>query len=256
MTTRVVNKSQARLANVLIFDVETTGLEPPEAEVIEVGAILWNIKSRRHLECYSSLFPRTPPNVGNPAEPFNGISACALEAADIAQMDREIGWAMVNAMAEKAQAIVAHSAPFDRKFTEHALGGEVLPMLDRPWICTLEDVLWPMIDRDGLGKAGSGSLIRLALAHGVAVTSAHRSIHDCLLLVRLFEAVDDIDRRLEEALVRASRPKATFIAQTTFEERDVVKANGFHWSGEYWHRYMAVEDAAKLPFTVVEMSGV
>jgi DNA polymerase-3 subunit epsilon len=94
--------------------------------------------------------------------------------------------------------------------------------------------------------------VSIALAHGVAVTSAHRAINDCLLLARLLERVDeDVDDLLHLALQRASRPKAEFIARTAYKDKDLVKAAGFHWNGTVWSRYMAVEDAEKLPFDVV-----
>jgi DNA polymerase-3 subunit epsilon len=228
---------------VAIFDVETTGLSPPEARIIELGCVLWSVEERGILSCYTALLS----SPDNPAEQWNGISPALLRKA----ADREIAWAIVDDLANCADAVVAHSAVFDRKFVQAERSHT--PLLDLSWICTLEDVHWPKLEHGG--NPGSGSLVRTALAHGVAIVSAHRSIHDCLLLARLFEAVDDIDERLEVGLERARRPKDTFIAQTEYEQKDLVKAHGFHYNGEFWSRYMACEDAAKLPFTVVAMGG-
>ena len=232
-----------RMGNVLVLDVETTGLEPPEAKVIEIGAVLWNIKHRAILECYSALIPYPE----NPAEPFNAISVALLSE----QPDRpEWVIAHIEDMAERCDAVVAHSAQFDKKFC----AAMPIPKLDElPWICTLEDVEWPKAAKLTLGRAGSGSLVRLAINHGVAVTNAHRSIHDCLLLVRLFETVADIDERLEEGLKHAQLPKASFVATVPFEKNNEVKQAGFHWDREkeIWHRHMAIEDAEALSFTVV-----
>lgn len=238
------------MRNILVLDSETTGLEPPEDEVIEIGCVLWNIRTRSILESYSALVPRTPPNRGNPAEPFNGISAAVLD--EVVSTDRSLVWSIVEDMARRADAVVAHSAAFDRKFVEHARAGEVEHLLRLPWICTLEDVVWPMTPPSSLGQAGSGSLVKLALGHGVAVVSAHRAIHDCLLIVRVLEQVEDVDQRLEEALIRSQRPKDTFVAMVERERNNELKVLGFHWERDkgYWWRHCAVEDAEKFPFEV------
>lgn len=236
------------MRNVLIFDTETTGLEPPEAETIELGAVLWNLREYSIVECYTTVIARTPPNIGNPAEPFNGIKSGLLKEA---VTPRDVAWSRFADVASNADAVVAHSASFDRKFCD-AEAHEGHPMRSMPWICTLEDVDWPCVTRLALGRAGSGSLVRLALAHGVAVVSAHRSIHDCLLLARLFESIENMSDRLEAALVRSQRPKDTFIAMVPREFNDELKVAGFHWDGarRVWWRYMAVEDADKLAFPV------
>lgn len=233
------------IQNVLITDCETTGLEPPEARVIEIGAVLWNVELRAIVDCHTALIF----NQTNDAEPFNGISPKLLHGSG----DEDITWAIVEDMAARADAVIAHSAAFDRKFVEAARLGEVEHLLRLPWICTLEDVDWPNVRRPELGRAGSGSLIRLALSHGVAVTSAHRSIHDCLLLARIFEAVPDVAERLEVGLERAMRPKANFIAMVPMENNSEVKLAGFHWDRdrEVWHRYCAIEDAEQFGFDVV-----
>lgn len=231
------------MKNVLILDCETTGLQPPEAVTIEIGCILWNIEHHSILECYSALIPHHE----NPAEPYNGISVGLL-----GEVPNRPAWniAHVNDMAERADAVIAHSATFDKKFCDAI---PIPKLTNMPWICTLEDVEWPKATKLSLGRAGSGSLVRLALMHGVAVTSAHRSIHDCLLLTRLFEAVPDIDERLEAGLIHAQLPKASFVATVPYERNAEVKLAGFHWDGDkqIWHRYMAVDDAEELAFPVV-----
>lgn len=104
-------------------------------------------------------------------------------------------------------------------------------------------MVWPKV-------GGGESLVVTDLAHGVAVTSAHRAIHDCLLLARLFEAVTDIDERLAIALARSRQPKARFVSLAPFAQKEVVKEHGFKWDGaaKEWWRVMPIQDAANLPF--------
>jgi DNA polymerase-3 subunit epsilon len=226
------------MKNVLIFDVETSGLDRDSDEVIEVGYVLWSVEHGTIVECYSSLL------IGdsNAAEPFNAIRPEALSVGG----DPEIAWTIVGQVSQQADLVLAHQADFDRAFVMREAGRyEGAAELSRlPFVCTIEDFLWPV-------ASASKSLVSIALAHGVAVTSAHRAVNDCLLLARLLERVDHVDDLLHLALQRASRPKAEFIARTPYQQKDLVKAAGFHYNGTVWSRYMAVEDAEKLPFEVV-----
>lgn len=222
--------------NVLVFDVETSGLEPRRDAIIEVGCVLWSVEHRSMLEVYSAILPGTT----NAAQPFNGISPELLGAAGT----WEIPWAIVDQIAQRADCVAAHSAIFDRRFVENnprLPAGDRDYLIELPWLCTIEDFEWPV-------PVARKSLINVALAHGVALTAAHRAVNDCLLLTRLFERIDDVDERLDAALVKARRPKAEFIALTSYDEKEIVKAAGFHWDGSVWHRYLAIEDAEKLPF--------
>ena len=43
--------------SLLILDVETTGLEPPQAELCEIGAVLFSVPQRSILQQLSFLLP-------------------------------------------------------------------------------------------------------------------------------------------------------------------------------------------------------
>lgn len=231
------------MKRVLILDCETTGLDREKDRVIEVGCILWDVEHRSMVEVYSALLPAQE----NPAEQVNGIPTALLRRVVPSPV-----WDRLGDLAAEADAICAHQADFDRAF--------VLPRmpeyfqrpchaLKAPWLCTREDMTWP--------KAGTGeSLIATALAHGVAVTSAHRAIHDCLLIARLFEAVPDIGERLKAAYEHAKLPKVRLVSLAPFEEKDIVKDHGFKWDPQRreWWRVMAVQDSLLLPFKVRQVA--
>ncbi len=233
------------MKNVLILDLETSGLDREHDEVIELGYVLWSVEHRSMVECYSAVLL----GEGNAAEIFNAIPPGVRAFGT----DPEIAWTIAGHAAQQADIVLAHQADFDRAFVwraassfESSMPYEGAADLLRPtWVCTLEDMVWPV-------TSAYHSLVAIALAHGVAVTSAHRAINDCLLLARLLERLgDEADDRLHLALQRASRPKAEFIARTAYKDKDLVKSAGFHWDGTVWSRYMAVEDAEKLSFEVV-----
>lgn len=225
------------MRTVCILDLETTGVDRENDQILEVGYVLWSVEHCTILEVYSGLLPAA----ANPAQEVNGIPQAALPVEPWDDV-----WEHVSGAIVRSDAVAAHQCDFDRAFV-----ARVRPELAeaRPWICTREDMRWP---RNGTGE----SLIATALAHGVAVVAAHRAVNDCLTLARLFEAVPDIDQRLHAALKHALLPKVRLVSLAPYEEREIVKANGFKWdpNRREWWRVMAVEDARGLPFKTREVA--
>ena len=119
----------------LLVDVETTGLEPPRAELCEIGAVLFSTAHRAVIQQLSFLLPVTV----NDAEAINGIDpSLTLQSAPTAE-PRALFFSLV----AQADALVAHNAAFDRPWIEgfFALNGQPAPTT--PWICTCEDIDWP-----------------------------------------------------------------------------------------------------------------
>lgn len=228
------------MKRVLLLDTETTGTDEGAA-CVEVAVALFSVPHATVLRSFSSLISHPT----NEAEAINGISVDVLAEAPLSAAV----WALVNALAREAEAIVSHGAEFDRRFVpEHVAPG-------LPWICTLEDVLWPRARRPG------ESLVALALAHGLGVGSAHRAMADVDLLARLLGRVKELGGDVGGMLARGLRPKARFaVADRRFDpaRNELAKAHGFAWdrpaAPKQWSRAMAREDAAALPFEVVEVA--
>jgi DNA polymerase-3 subunit epsilon len=216
-----------------IIDTETQGLDPSKDACIEVACVLYDIEHAAPIESYASLIRAK----GNAAEAVNRIAPGLLESAPA-----DVGvWSVVRAMIERADVVIAHRASFDRSF----LPAELREL--RPFCCSKFDIEWPH------GKLGD-HLVHLALAHGVGVMEAHRALTDCETIVRLFQRVAAMGTDVPAMLARAMRPKVTVIAQVSYDDREKAKSAGFAWdaSGKFWHRSMAREDVAALPFTTRE----
>lgn len=217
----------------LILDTETSGLEDG-APVIEVGAILYSVDSQCSLQELSTLLPAQE----NAAESVNRIKPKALqEMYDIGSV---LALEHIFRMSKKADCYVAHNADFDSK----RLFGNTnfLPLASLPWLCTMADFKWPQATKE------QGSLINIALDHGIGVASAHRALTDCRLIAALFDRMEDLPAMFQTAM----RPKALFQALVPFERKDEAKAAGFKWNGadKTWTRQMAIEDAGALSFPV------
>lgn len=173
----------------LIIDTETSGLED-SSELIEVGAILYSIENQCSLQELATLLPAD----ANEAEVINRIKPSALR--EMVETGSFHAREMLTGMSKKADVYVAHNAEFDSK---RIMGDtSFLSLASLPWLCTMSDFKWPLATRE------SGSLINLALDHGIGVASAHRALTDCRLIAALFDRMDDLPGMFRVAM-RPSR---------------------------------------------------
>lgn len=229
--------------NIIILDLETTGLDPKADRIIEVGCILYSVDHATPISSFASLVN----GKDNAAEATNQIPGAVLATSP--SIDHALGrvadlveWAEI----EGPAAFVAHRADFDRGFLEEAHPDLAARL---PWICSKFDVEWPS------SRVGA-SCVEMALAHGVPVVKAHRALTDCDLIASTLTAVAKT-HDLAAILERAMRPKAKFVSLAPFEEKEVVKAAGFQWDGavKEWSRRMAIADASQLPFAVRQVTA-
>ncbi|MEX1316438.1 MAG: 3'-5' exonuclease [Synechococcaceae cyanobacterium] len=220
-------------ATLLILDTETTALDPSQGRCIEVGAILFAVAERAVLSQVSFLLPVD----ANPAEPINGIPAVVSRLPQPWQA----GLQCFTAMLEAAEAVLAHNAAFDRQW----FGIEPLPVVAKPWICSMDDIRWPA----ELHLRAAPSVRDLALAHGVPVWAAHRALTDCIYLAQVLERCRDLEGLLQSAL----QPRHTYRALVSYAERHKAREAGFRWNDPVagaWSRRLTDAEVRDLPFRV------
>lgn len=216
--------------NVLIIDTETTGLDPDKgAELIEIGAILYNVEQRAILAQVSTLLPIKV--IGQ--EEAHGISFEMANSVPFPVQSAALN--LLSNMALNADYAVAHNADFDKQFSPKCI--------DIPWLCTYEDFSFPTHKKQ--------NLVSLALAHGIAVKSAHRALNDCSLIAEIFTKRDDLEALIEAAIIRAKSPKVWVRALVSFDDKDKAKAANFKWMGTTtrdWRKQMKECDLGTLEF--------
>tara|TARA_B100000579_G_scaffold431100_1_gene445620 strand:- start:380 stop:1225 length:846 start_codon:yes stop_codon:yes gene_type:complete len=229
-------KTKPHLRNILILDTETTGLDNESDDCLEVGSILFNVKSRSVLAQQSFLLPVEI----NDAEKINNIPA------EITRLPQPLSEAIkyFESLVHMSDVIVAHNAEFDMKW----FGIKKLPQIEKQWICSMDDITWPSEKQ----LKSRPSVRDLALAYGVPVWSAHRALTDCIYLAEVFKRCLE----LEKLLNRALEPKVLFRADISYEERYLAKKAGFRWNDAVkgaWSRKMSLRDSKKLEFPVREI---
>ncbi len=173
------------IENVLIVDTETTGLDPNKgAKLIELAAILYNVKHRTILQQFSTLMPCDE----NPVENINNISAESTRV----KMPMTLIVPLLSQLADHAQAWVAHNADFDKKFINTIDPQPPQRFTERRWICTKADFRWPV-------QLYRTRLQDVCTAMGVAYVDAHRALADCDFIAKCFSKVADLEARLMSA---------------------------------------------------------
>jgi DNA polymerase-3 subunit epsilon len=169
------------IKNILIVDVETTGLNPDKDDLIEVGALLFNLEHKVVLQTWSTLLYCE----NNPVQHINNINplwthSLCLNNAFIASFQH---------LVDAADCIVAHNAQFDKGFLLHPeiIFACFIPV-EKPWVCTRNDFPWPV-------NLTGRKLQDVCRAMGVPYINAHRSLADCQFLVDCFVKIPDLQER-------------------------------------------------------------
>ena len=217
----------------LILDTETTGLSSLQGQCIEVGAIHFHVSHRAVLTQVSFLMPCA----ANAAEAINGIPAAVTRL----EQPWQEALACFRSMVGASDVLVAHNAAFDRQW----FGLGPLPLLDRPWICSMEDIRWPAERQLRI----TPSVRDLALAYGVPVWAAHRALTDCIYLAQVFERCADLEALLQAAL----EPRSLYRAELAYAERHRAREAGFRWNEAVpraWSRRLSRREVEALAFPV------
>ncbi|TSK08150.1 MAG: DNA polymerase III subunit epsilon [Geobacter sp.] len=238
----------ARVA--LCLDTETTGLDFRRDRIIELGVVAFEYDAEtgeiyRITDRYSGFedpgFP-IPPEV----QEITGIS-------DEMVRGQAFDDAFMNALAAKADLVIAHNAAFDRKFVESRYPAYA----KLPWACTVSQIDW------GSERLSSRTLEFLLFKTGSLTINAHRALDDAegvlgLLLERLPVTGASIFMTL---LKRAHEiTSRIFAVSAPFDKKDVLKERGYRWSDgsqggnkAWWRDVPADEEHEELAYLAREI---
>lgn len=168
---------QLGLATFVAVDVETTGVDPAEDQIIQLGAV--RLEGGRVAGRFVALVDPGRP-VPFAVERLTGISTDMLRGMPPI---KEALPAFRDFVGEGP--VVAHNAPFDTAFLDRALGDDAFPLLPRPIYDTLD------LARIVLPTLGSHRLETLAPLLDILVARHHDASADAeaagLLFARLLE---------------------------------------------------------------------
>jgi DNA polymerase III subunit epsilon len=221
----------------ILIDVETTGLNTAQDEIIELAMVKFEYLADDRIAKITEVFSSFN-------EPSNPVPAEITELTGITDemvSGHRIDPDAVSAFASDAVIIVAHNASFDRKFVER-----YWPVFERKsWACSATEVEWRKLGFDG-------SRLGYLLAGFGLFHQAHRAIDDCHALIEILSAnVPKLNQSAFAVLLERARRKTVRIwaEQSPFELKDALKKRGYKWSdgadGRLRSWYIDVDDARK-----------
>jgi DNA polymerase-3 subunit epsilon len=197
----------------LIVDLETTGLNPNENRIIEIGLLEF-----KFLGTDSSVISSMYSGLQDPGEPISQEVAQLTGLTDAAVRGQRIDWSVARGFWERADIVVAHNAEFDRSFLSSV---KEMRDIKKHWACSVRHIDWRS------KKFGSMKLNYLAADHGFVNPFAHRALFDCATTYRL------ISPYLPELVSSSHEPEIEISAVgSPFESKDILKANGYRWDAE------------------------
>ena len=200
---------------VLGIDVETTGLDPDEDEIIELGMVLWDWEYKKPIKIFNELVDGEK-NIPEDIQKLTGITGA---------MRGIFGWStesiksVLHSFMSFNPILMAYNAKFDSGFINKLIS------LPHPhWLCAMEDVDYP-------DHFQSKKLSYLAADHGFINPFAHRAIFDVLTMFKVLENYD-----LNKIVENSKEEKVNLIAQVSYSERNKAKALGYKWIDGSWKK--------------------
>lgn len=214
----------------IAIDVETTGLDHEQHEVIEFAAQRFRLDE--HGRIVETGRPRSW--LEQPTRPIDPEITRITGLSDLDVSGRAISDGEATAMLLGSDFVVAHNAGFDRPFVEKRL-----PLASgMPWACTLHDVDWAELGVEGR------SLSSLLVSAG-RFYDAHRAVTDVMALLTLLDwKLDDGGTVAGRMIERARTPTWRIDADDApFSAKDVLKERGYRWDAKARAWYAVVTDA-------------
>lgn len=209
---------------VLGLDIETTGLDPNNDSVTEIGAVLYDVESCTPLEMMNRVI-KTTDKIPDRIVRLTGITDEIVQnhGKDMLEVISEF-----NSLSSQADYLVIHNAPFDLGFLK-SLEPVGIQGLDKPVIDTMRDL--PIDD----AVHQSVKLTHLCATHGFLNPFSHRAIFDVLSMLKVLSCYN-----FNGVIAYKNSPTIRVIANVSFEEKDKAKNAGFRWNGskKYWFKEM------------------
>lgn len=214
------------------YDVETTGLDTTKEHIIQVGVVLWDTeaKTKKAKIKYDALICdiHTPEVLDPKITEITGIIR-----EDLTLYGKSFREVMENVYGifKLAGAILAHNGhQFDRPITEAELSRYQMSFLPQLWIDSTCDVEFD-------SSINTRKLSYLATEHHFINPFPHDALSDVMPMLKIADKYD-----WEKTLAWAKAPTLTVRADSTFQQKELVKKQNYRWDGESKTWFKSIKD--------------
>jgi DNA polymerase-3 subunit epsilon len=200
------------------LDFETTGLDPVEDYVTEVGAVLWDTTRKGPISIDSYFVKHDGIELTEEITKITGIQQADLNEFGI---ESSVALTRLQDQVQLADVVVAHNGElFDKKFYYEWNKRFYSSPVEKIWIDTQNDIDYPE-------EIQSRKLTYLAAEHGFLNPFAHRAVFDVLTMLKVLE-----NYNIDEALYSAQQPTVTLQALVSYDDREKAKERRFRWDAQ------------------------
>lgn len=214
LTPHVLNEPVGDELELLVVDVETTGLKAEDDAIIELGVVRasYSPSAKRMtaiLDVYSGYEDPGRP-IPEVITEITGISDqdVAGQSIDTARLDRMVG--------TNDPLLIAHNAAFDRAFMDKRFPG----IANLRWGCTMDGIPWKELGFEGR------KLEYLLLTQGWFY-QGHRAATDCLATAWLLAQRPEAFAHLLESVENETVVVRAF--GSPYETKDKLSQRGYRW---------------------------
>ena len=206
------------LKRAIFLDVETTGLNPHQDEIIELAMVPFWYDGSDRIVGVGSPFTQ----LRQPMKPISAEVQRLTGISDAMVYQQEIDPELVAAFAADS-LVIAHNASFDRRFVERFC----TQLVKNPWACSMGEIPWAAHGFE------STKLSSLGLAHGFYF-DGHRAVHDCYAGIELLShnlPTGSKDSVLQTLLASARSPtRRCWAINSPFDKKEILKSRGYRWA--------------------------
>lgn len=213
---------------ICVIDLETTGLDRDEDEIIEIAMKLiqvskTKIEQLKVVDAYES-FQDPGIVITEESTRIHGITNDMVQG-------HQIDWMRVEAILNNSQLIVAHNARFDRSFIDKKL--ELSK--DKIWACSVNDIDWEK------RNFSSKKQEMLCIWHGFYYDS-HRAMIDVDALIFLLTHPSyESHHPILELIHNAKKPMCLIEATyAKYEFKNILKKRRYRWNADnkVWYTFV------------------
>jgi len=220
----------------IFLDLETTGLNPDQDEIIEIGMVPFTYGPQGQIYSVDTPYSK----LREPSKPISEEVTKITNIANEMVQGKTIDPDEVFDFVKQAGLIIAHNARFDRVFMEKFSH----QFAEKPWACSMSQIPWKEEGFDGT------RLSHIAAGLGFFY-EAHRAVEDCSAGIEVLSRTLPIsgELALSKLLTEARQDtKRIWAVNAPYDFKDILKARGYRWNdgndGRHKAWYLDVSEEA------------